>query len=139
MVWQVLPEGPTAAATARRVARQALAAWCAPDEVVEACEIVVSELVANAVVHAGKAGGPVELRLQPLAGAVAVVVHDASPAPPMRRTARTWEEHGRGLDLVERLASGWGYRRTPEGKAVWADIACPGVRVPREEVAAPGE
>jgi serine phosphatase RsbU (regulator of sigma subunit) len=62
------------------------------------------------------------LRLRRGAEAVWVEVFDPDLRLPRLRTARATDEGGRGLYLVEQLATRWGSRPTPEGKAVWFEI-----------------
>jgi len=80
-------------------------------------ELIVSELVTNAVNHAR---GPIEVRL--LRGRSLVCeVGDSSFAMPTLRDPDTGADTGRGLRLVDRLAYRWGSRPTPCGKVVWAE------------------
>ena len=62
------------------------------------------------------------LRLRRGAESVWVEVFDPDLRLPRLRTARATDEGGRGLYLVEQLATRWGSRPTPEGKAVWFEI-----------------
>jgi serine phosphatase RsbU (regulator of sigma subunit) len=62
------------------------------------------------------------LRLRRGGGAVWVEVFDPDLRLPRLRTARATDEGGRGLYLVEQLATRWGSRPTPEGKAVWFEL-----------------
>jgi hypothetical protein len=55
-----------------------------------------------------------------------VEVFDPDLRLPRLRTARATDEGGRGLYLVEQLATRWGSRPTPEGKAVWFEIPLDG-------------
>lgn len=109
---------PHAAFEARATAREAVAAWGLAD-VADTVELVVSELVTNAVTHAG---GDVRLTLERLADAVRVHVHDGSRDAPLRRDADPGEEHGRGVHLVDVLAARWGTGPTEGGKCVWAEV-----------------
>ncbi|SNT59741.1 Histidine kinase-like ATPase domain-containing protein [Actinacidiphila glaucinigra] len=84
-------------------------------------ELIVSELVSNAVRHST---GPIKVR--PIQHqALTCEVSDNDAFPPRLRRARAAEENGRGLFLVSRLSSRWGYRLIPEGKAVWAEQKLP--------------
>jgi len=56
-------------------------------------------------------------------GAVAVIVIDPSPCPPVRRDPSEVTEHGRGLNIVEALSASWGWRRQGPGKVVYAILA----------------
>jgi hypothetical protein len=66
------------------------------------------------------------LRLRRGAESVWVEVFDPDLRLPRLRTARATDEGGRGLYLVEQLATRWGSRPTPEGKAVWFEIPLDG-------------
>ena len=85
-------------------------------------EMVTSELVTNAVKHAG---APIGLEVMRLAGpgAVAVIVTDPSPNPPVKRAPSADTEHGRGLNIVDALSTSWGWRPEAPGKAVYAILA----------------
>jgi len=106
----------TAPRRAREFLTQACAAWHA-EQFVETGRLVISELVTNAVLHAGTDIG-VELRFEP--GRLGIRVHDDGhelPAvvPPEQRTLG-----GVGLDLVSRAAQAWGVTPDPRGgKDVW--------------------
>ena len=83
--------------------------------------MVVSELVTNAVIHAGTT---VAVRIHLLDdGGVRVEVADSRSWPPVPRQLVPDSVGGRGLVLVEALANDWGVDPTPEGKVVWAEIA----------------
>jgi serine phosphatase RsbU (regulator of sigma subunit) len=72
-----------------------------------------------------QAGRPIRefaLRLRRGANAVWVEVFDPDLRLPRIRTAGETDEGGRGLYLVEQLATRWGSRPTPEGKAVWFEM-----------------
>ena len=79
--------------------------------------LVVSEMVTNAVRHAGP---PVVIELQADPDAVLVAVEDGSPERPQARAAGLDAEGGRGLLLVDLLAAEHGVRPGPPGKTVWA-------------------
>ena len=84
-------------------------------------ELLVSELVTNAIRHAT---GEVTLRMV-LEGSLVCEVLDGSAALPRLRHAGRDEECGRGLEVVSQLAQRWGARRTPQGKIVWCEQALP--------------
>ena len=91
-----------------------------PADVVSAAELCVSELITNAVLHAGT---PVRLHVAPVPDGIRIHVRDGSPAMPLRvrhsRTAAT----GRGLALVTAVARSWGVDRHDDGKTVWCELA----------------
>jgi anti-sigma regulatory factor (Ser/Thr protein kinase) len=92
-------------------------------EVISTAELLVSELVANAVVHA-KTEMVVSICRQ--ASVVRVEVEDGGPGlPTLPRGGDPVPtgDSGRGLRIVSELASSWGVRVTPEGKAVWFELA----------------
>ncbi|MFI9149605.1 SpoIIE family protein phosphatase [Streptomyces sp. NPDC053367] len=117
-----LAGGPLTPGTARALARAAFQEWV-PDgerQVADAL-VVVSELVTNAVVHAGT---DVELycRLEDGCGALVVEVTDRHPARPPRDTPTEAHEYGRGLRLVAGLAEAWGVTYRKGAKTVWARL-----------------
>ena len=115
MSWP-LPEDARAAAEARAHVRRQLAVWHLGD--LEATtEIVVSELVGNAVRHAK---GPLRLRLL-RSRSLICEVYDGSLATPRIRRVTYMDEGGRGLFLVAALCSRWGARYLEEGKCLWAE------------------
>jgi two-component sensor histidine kinase len=88
---------------------------------VEATQLLASELVTNAIRYAE---GPVTLRLIKERTLVCEVIDNSSALPRLRHAARD-DESGRGLQIVSRLSSRWGARRTATGKAVWCEQAFP--------------
>lgn len=102
-------------------ARAWVASRCGTDpETIFAAELLVSELVSNAVTHAKS---DMVVSLSRVTGSVHVEVEDHDGARLAhgkgRRRDRT---SGRGLEIVSALASSWGVRPTTEGKAVWFDL-----------------
>ncbi|NBE99803.1 ATP-binding protein [Nonomuraea sp. KC401] len=116
-----LPPRPASVPRARHAVRAQLLAWGLPHSS-ETVELLVSELVTNAVRHAR---GPIRLRLSLTGALLRCEVEDASPDLPHLRTARHDDESSRGLQLVEAIASGWGSTRTGRGKRVWFDLPLP--------------
>lgn len=90
----------------------------APTEVVQMAQLLTSEVVSNAVKHAV---GHVTLSLDCSEGLLKVQVADGSPLRPVLRHSPGTKEHGRGLLIIESLASSWGVETRPrdEGKTVW--------------------
>jgi anti-sigma regulatory factor (Ser/Thr protein kinase) len=84
-------------------------------------ELVVSELVTNAIVHADE---PISLHLWARPGRIRVAVSDATTTDPTRREPPLDSTGGRGLTLVERLALQWGSEPHPTGKLIWAEMEC---------------
>ncbi|WP_137991491.1 SpoIIE family protein phosphatase [Streptomyces vilmorinianum] len=114
-VWD-LPADPAVVARARVMAARQLAAW-GLEELAFTTELVVSELVTNAIRHAS---GPIRLRLI-LERTLICEVFDASSTSPHLRHARTTDEGGRGLFLISQFTRRWGTRYTAEGKVIWAE------------------
>ncbi|MEU6404708.1 SpoIIE family protein phosphatase [Streptomyces sp. NPDC046985] len=121
---------PLAPSAGRALARTALAEWrdlglSVPDRLVEEVLIAVSELVTNAVVHAGTDVG-LTCRLEPDTGACVVEVSDCHPAraPHDHGPDAPDEpaEFGRGLRLVAALAEEWGITYRTGAKTVWARL-----------------
>jgi PAS domain S-box-containing protein len=118
-----LPADPAVVADARaRTARQ-LAAW-GLEEITFTTELLVSELVTNAIRHAHE---PVQLRII-LDGVLSCEVFDGSSSAPQLRRADRYDEDGRGLMLVAQLAERWGTRHTSTGKSIWAQQSLPRAR-----------
>lgn len=116
-----LPAGTMAVPTARRFTSDILTGWGMPDRTTEITELVVSELVGNAVEHGG---GQAELILSLLADTVRVDVLDHDPRPPMVLSPEPIEDRHRGLLIVAALSSRWGTHRVGTGKSVWAELPC---------------
>ena len=103
-------------------ARESVRTTCADSlpHLVDDAVLLVSEVVTNAVKH-GRA--PVRLRIDCERTSVVVAVDDANPAFPRVRRADRRRHSGRGLVLLERLATEWGVRRIDGGKQVWFRVA----------------
>ncbi|HZU71977.1 MAG TPA: SpoIIE family protein phosphatase [Acidimicrobiales bacterium] len=83
-------------------------------------ELIVSELVTNALLHARGCTG---VQVVDLPDGVRIEVSDARPVPPVLGLASPDAMTGRGLRLVDRLSSRWGARPVGEGKVVWAEVS----------------
>ncbi len=88
----------------------------------DAVAVVLSELVSNAMQHAGP---PVRLRILVTGDRVLIEVRDSSTLRPHRRVTGPQEERGRGLLIVDALATEWGFRITRDGKSTWAELRHP--------------
>ncbi|MGH9012028.1 MAG: response regulator [Acidimicrobiia bacterium] len=106
---------------ARRFVTQALTAWDDEEsDLTDTVTLLVSELVTNAVIHAGS---EVEVMVRLTATAARIEVTDASAQAIAPRDATSEEDSGRGLALVGNLAQRWGVRRAPGGgKTVWFEV-----------------
>jgi GAF domain-containing protein/anti-sigma regulatory factor (Ser/Thr protein kinase) len=107
-----------AASQARHFVQEALADWGLA-ALADDAALVVSELVTNAVLHGGP---PVEVRVKPVIGGVRIDARDGSRVSPVRPLASTETMTGRGIALVEAVASRWGVDQLADGKAVWCEI-----------------
>lgn len=117
--WDI-PFDPSAVAGARADVADQLDAW-GLDELKMPTELIVSELLANALRYAT---GPLRLRLL-RHHVLTCEVSDTSSTSPRMRHARALDENGRGLFLVAQLTRRWGTRHTPEGKTIWAEQELP--------------
>ncbi|MEU5536906.1 SpoIIE family protein phosphatase [Streptomyces sp. NPDC020362] len=117
--WEV-PADPAAVGHARAEATRRLADW-GLEELTMTTELIVSELVTNAIRYADP---PIRLRLL-RDTRLTCEVADASSTAPRMRHARSMDEGGRGLFLVAQLAHHWGARHTAEGKIIWAEQEIP--------------
>ena len=115
-----LPADPSAVARARLWAVARLAEW-GLDGAVFVTELVVSELVTNAIRYAD---GPIRLTLVRDETLVCEVSDRAGTAPHLHH-ARVLDEGGRGLMLVAQLTHRWGSRPTREGKTIWCEQLLP--------------
>jgi anti-sigma regulatory factor (Ser/Thr protein kinase) len=105
---------------ARAFVADVLSAHDVPEPVADVANLLVSELVTNAVLHA-RTGCIVTVDVDP-GGAVRVAVHDRSRTAPRLRRPRSDAATGRGLVYVDRLANRWGTTLTNDGKAVWFEL-----------------
>lgn len=137
----VLGALPSAVGCARLHARNVMYEWNLPS-VADSVELVVSELVTNAVrastgldgrpKYDAKTGLPrVGLRLSSDQVHVLIEVWDQDPRMPVTKAAGPDDESGRGLMLVEALCERWGCDTSPgwDGKVIWAEVQCPGHQV----------
>ncbi|WP_436843296.1 SpoIIE family protein phosphatase [Streptomyces narbonensis] len=117
--WE-LPSDPALVARARSMATEQLVRW-GLDDLAFTTELVVSELVTNAIRHAS---GPISLRLIRDRSLICEV-SDSQHTSPHARYAGNDEEGGRGLFMVAQLTEHWGTRYLPTGKTIWAEQAFP--------------
>ncbi|MPY51948.1 SpoIIE family protein phosphatase [Streptomyces acidicola] len=116
-----LPADPALVAQARRTTIRQLDAW-GLEELAFTTELVVSELVTNAIRHAT---GAIRLRLI-LERTLICEVFDGGATAPHLRHPRATDEGGRGLFLISRFTQRWGTRFLPEGKVIWAEQSLTG-------------
>ena len=111
----------TVPASVLRIRRFVVAA-CREGLGAESCEtaaLLVSEVATNALVHGA---GRIEVRVLVTGRVLRVEVADASTDLPAPRRGGTLDEGGRGLTLVDVLASSWGAEADELGKVVWFEV-----------------
>jgi PAS domain S-box-containing protein len=116
-----LPPEPASASAARRFVADAIDRTplaCSP--IAETAVLLVSEVVTNAVLHAGTA---IRVTVRIEETSVRVEVRDGSVALPSRRHYDEGAATGRGLELVELLATSWGTEQERSGKVVWFEVS----------------
>ncbi|WP_461061056.1 SpoIIE family protein phosphatase [Streptomyces pseudoechinosporeus] len=117
--WDIEPDPEIVAAT-RQYATEQLTDW-GLDETAFVTELVVSELVTNAIRYGEP---PIRLRLIRDRALICEVSDGSSTSPHLRR-AHVYDEGGRGLLLVAQLTQRWGSRQTVNGKTIWAQQPLP--------------
>jgi anti-sigma regulatory factor (Ser/Thr protein kinase) len=113
-----LPPEPSSATRARALARERLGDSCS-DDTIATVALLVTELVTNAILHART---PLHLTVETRRGVVRISVDDESNDQPALRHYQSDAVTGRGLALVEQLASSWGVETTASGKSVWCEV-----------------
>jgi PAS domain S-box-containing protein len=117
--WE-LPNDPAAVRIARQAAARQLSEW-GLEHLVATVELIVSELVTNAIRYGG---GPIRLRLIQHQ-VLTCEVSDSNTSHPRPRQPHIIDENGRGLFLVAQLSRRWGSRSATDGKVVWAEQDLP--------------
>ena len=112
-----LPYDPTAPTLARTYLRLTSEDWDLPDELHDAAQAVITELVTNAVEHA-RTGCVLHLALDERR--LQISVHDHRPDPHRLPRPGVHDGHGYGLLIVEGLSRHWGVTPRDDGKSVWA-------------------
>jgi anti-sigma regulatory factor (Ser/Thr protein kinase) len=118
---QMLPALPSSAGEARRLLRGALPEE-ASEEAVDAAALALSEIVTNALVHAGT---PMRLRVILAPSAVRVELADGSVHLPLARDYSQVAGTGRGLHMVTEVVDQWGAHHDEDGKVVWFEVTDP--------------
>jgi anti-sigma regulatory factor (Ser/Thr protein kinase) len=112
------PAEPASASAARHFVRAELCDW--PIDVVFTTELLISEVVTNAVLHAHSS---VEVVLSDLDGELRVEVTDESDVLPLLvEPMSSSDDHGRGLPMVRDLSDNWGIVENHSGKTVWFSL-----------------
>jgi anti-sigma regulatory factor (Ser/Thr protein kinase) len=113
-----LPPEPRSVPAARHFTTEALRTLGAADAIDDA-ELLVSELAANVVLHAHTA---MRVSILERAGRVRIEVRDDNPNLPQRRTPDDFALEGRGVMLVDTVATAWGVNGNHHGKTVWFEL-----------------
>lgn len=127
-----LPAHPSSVARARKVLREILT-MSRREDLLETAQLLVSEVVTNALVHAGTA---IDFGVRAGEAGLRVEVTDGSTHMPASRCYGVMAGTGRGLGLLQQLADRWGTLPRPGGKTVWFELG-PGDR-PDEFASMPG-
>jgi anti-sigma regulatory factor (Ser/Thr protein kinase) len=142
----VVPNDPAAPGRVRR----SLSAFLTATNLAQLTDdvlLLATELVTNAVRHAR---GPIDVRVHVQDGMLRLEVADATVEHgPQRRRAGAHDDGGRGIELVERLSSRWGWDVIGPTKVVWLELPtrlgrrspapeAPGAQVPDDGSDAPG-
>jgi anti-sigma regulatory factor (Ser/Thr protein kinase) len=125
-----VPWRAASVAQVRRVLVEDLQTRDVSTAVIDEAEIVVSELVSNAVRHARPlSDGNLRVHWKVKAGVVEVEVTDGGGDSSPRPAPRTiWAPSGRGLRIVRSLAHEWGVTEDRNGSTVWASLGGPSRR-----------
>jgi anti-sigma regulatory factor (Ser/Thr protein kinase) len=114
---------PASVPAARQLVRRRCEEWGADAAASDAAVLLASELVTNAVLHART---PLTLTVAEGDGTIRVEVRDWHPALPQARRYNVDTATGRGLRLLETIASAWGVLKVPSaeqpGKIVWFEV-----------------
>ncbi|HEY6623004.1 MAG TPA: ATP-binding protein [Acidimicrobiales bacterium] len=108
---------PAAVSEARSVVRRSMEP--SDNGLVALVVLLADEVVTNAIVH-GR--GPIDIAVEADDERVKVMVRDRSEIPPLPQRAARYAEGGRGLSIVEAVASRWGVVGAHPGKAVWFEV-----------------
>jgi two-component sensor histidine kinase len=95
--------------------------WALPEDCTDRILMIVNELVSNAIDHARTT---CEITVHNTRSLVRVLAADDSPLPPRKPPLNLNAARGRGLQMVDALASRWGWTRRRRGKTVWAAVDC---------------
>lgn len=118
------PAAEESVRAARKSVRGVMRDWGVDDELSETAELLVSELVTNAVLHAA-GGTSCRVTCTRSSTTLTVTVVDGGGGLPVVRRGDLNATSGRGLLLVESLADDWGVRALPYGKATYFVLCVP--------------
>jgi hypothetical protein len=115
-----LPAAPRSVVAARRVLRELLGVWAAPQDREDA-ELLATELVANVVDHVG-GDESLTLEIDLADDWLRIAVVDGSAVRPVVQELSGVRPRGRGLQMVAAIATRWGVEDHHGGKRVWLDL-----------------
>lgn len=118
---RLAPE-PASVPALRRLLGRLLASWRLDALVGGDVDLMASELATNSILHAAT---ELTVIVRYLGAVVRVEVGDGSSEAPLPRDAEDDDLDGRGLLIVDTLATAWGVVRTYHGKRVWFEVAAP--------------
>ncbi len=118
--WEV-PGDPAAVSRVRGASSAQLCEW-GLEEIAFTAELILSELVTNAIRYGN---APIRVRMLRDRNLICEVSDGSSTSPHLRYAATT-DEGGRGLFLVAQYAERWGTRYTERGKVIWAELPLTG-------------
>ncbi|HWE56316.1 MAG TPA: SpoIIE family protein phosphatase [Acidimicrobiales bacterium] len=124
-ILRCLPSSPSSAPVARHFAADMLRCWGISDGVVDDAALLVTELVSNATRHSDE---NIELRMARNGSTLRFGVYDESHRMPVPSTPDQSASSGRGLKLVNALATAWGVDMEDRGKVVWFELDLTGSR-----------
>jgi PAS domain S-box-containing protein len=132
---ETLPPRPSSVGVARALVRDLLT-LAGRDDLLDDTVLLVSEIVTNALIHAGS---PIGVRGEVGPHGVRVEVSDASPHHPTPRDYASTAGTGRGLALVVDLVDDWGVTVADVGKTVWFELGRKGASSPTDDTSGPKE
>ena len=118
--WVCLPATAESPYRSRQFVREALLEWSLRD-LLDDATLLVSELTSNALMHA-HTPMVVGASWSPAAGVLRISVHDDDGAHPVVRHPDAHATSGRGLEILEHVASRWGVTHENDGKVVWFEL-----------------
>ncbi|MEV5570800.1 ATP-binding protein [Spirillospora sp. NPDC052269] len=119
----VLTGGRTEGQAVRRTVRERAAKLIDDEALLDDVELMGAEAIANAVLHGT---GPIRVRITADGRRLRVAVRDGGPARQDDPHGTDRIDHGRGLTVIDVLASEWGLEQSSTGTHLWFDVDLPG-------------
>ncbi|UNO44101.1 ATP-binding protein [Streptomyces sp. MST-110588] len=121
----LLPSAPPSAGAARSFVRSYVENHVPSTSTdhLDTCLLVTSELVTNSIRYGTEPGDFIAVTVEALPGSVRVEVHDPARRRPHFKPESQERQRGRGMYIVDHLATDWGVDERPFGKIVWAELA----------------